>query len=65
MKKIFLFLFVFVLIAGICFFNPVLRQGFAEGEKKVILKGVIRGKGRQISWRVQTGWMFPAIMHML
>jgi hypothetical protein len=45
MKKGFLFLFVFVLIAGICFFNPVLKQGFAEGEKKIILKGVISGKG--------------------
>lgn len=45
MKKGFLFLFVFVLIAGICFFNPVLKQGFAEGEKKIILKGVITGKG--------------------
>jgi hypothetical protein len=45
MKKSFLFLLVFVLITGICFFNPVIKQGFAEGEKKIILKGVIRGKG--------------------
>ena len=45
MKKGFIFLFVFVIIAGICFFNPVLKQGFAEGEKKIILKGVIKGKG--------------------
>ncbi len=45
MKKGFLFLFIFVLIAGICFFNPVLKQGFAVGEKKIILKGVINGKG--------------------
>jgi hypothetical protein len=45
MKKGFLFFFVFVLIAGICFFNPALKQGFAEGEKKIILKGVINGKG--------------------
>jgi hypothetical protein len=34
-----------VLIAGICFFNPAAKQGFAEGEKKIILKGVIEGKG--------------------
>lgn len=45
MKKGFLFLFIFVLVTGICFFNPVLKQGFAEGEKKIILKGVISGKG--------------------
>jgi hypothetical protein len=45
MKKIILFLFVFVLVTGICFSSPVLKQGFAEGEKKIILKGVISGKG--------------------
>jgi hypothetical protein len=45
MKKGFLFLLVFVLIAGVCFFNPVLKQGFAEGELKIKLKGVIRGDG--------------------
>ncbi len=45
MKKGLIFLFVFVLIAGICFFNPVVKQGFAEGEKKIKLAGVIRGKG--------------------
>jgi hypothetical protein len=45
MKKIFLLMFVFVLIAGLCFFNPVVKQGFAEGEKKIILKGVVKGKG--------------------
>jgi hypothetical protein len=45
MKKGFLLLFIFVLITGICFFNPALKQVFAEGEKKIILKGVIYGKG--------------------
>ena len=45
MKKGFLFLLVFILIAGICFFNPSIKQGFAEGEKKIKLIGVIRGGG--------------------
>jgi hypothetical protein len=45
MKKSLFFLFVFVLIACICFFSPVTKQGFAEGEQKIILKGVIRGGG--------------------
>ena len=45
MKKGFLFLFVFILIAVFCFFGTGIKQSYAAGEKKIILKGVIRGKG--------------------
>ena len=45
MKKGFLFLLAFIFIAVSCFFCIGIKQGFAEGEKKIILKGVIKGKG--------------------
>jgi hypothetical protein len=45
MKKGLTFLTVFVLIAIACFFNPVLKQGFAQNEKKIKLAGFIRGSG--------------------
>lgn len=45
MKKGILFLLAFIFIAVSCFFGIGIKQGFAEGEKKIILKGVIKGKG--------------------
>src|SRR4030042_6152421 len=45
MKKGLSFMIIFIFIVIGCLFNPVLKQGYAQNEKKITLAGVIRGSG--------------------